>query len=390
MTAAALRETDEAARPVRAEPLPIRGVADAVRLPRVLSGWVDAGALPPASRPVMVEVLADGAVIGAGLVDRERPDISQDPAVPAGFQVTCRQDLKDWDLATAAITVRARTADGAEDTLPLYGPIRAEALDRLLEGLGMPAEAALRAALADGAALDEAMQARLASLANTAAGTPTPTPMREVMMGFESLGADCGLGSAQRHFGAEPLGLLRFSSIGLAALRAALADEFHGVGSPRFTRMEPDERGEFFTSDTRYQMQAHTFLFAGEHDRERLFARQCRKIQYLARNLLEVLREGSKILVIHDLPRDLPVEGLAELLGQVRRYGRCPVLYVRAARPGAPAGEARHLGGLLYEGRVLVEDDEAQHSPVEIFASWGSMCAYVHAMVHAQAEGTPR
>ncbi|MDE2334269.1 MAG: hypothetical protein KGK10_06985 [Rhodospirillales bacterium] len=359
-------------------------MADGVRLPRIVSGWVDTARLPVSSIPVRIEILRNGVVIGSGPVDRDRPDISADPARPAGFQLTCSDELDDSDLALARIAVIARGVDGATGELPLYGRVRAEALDRLLARLGRPigeTEAHLRSALAAGDPLDATMAGELEAIAASAGAIAPDRSMREVMMAFESLGQDCALGSAQRHFGAEPLGLLRFSGIGLDAVRTALADRLRGVGDPAFTRMEPDDRGEFFTRDIRYHMQAHTFLFAANEERAPLFARQCRKLQYLARNLLDVLHEGSKIMVIHGLPDDLPDAGLRALLAVLRGYGDCPLLYVRAARPGLEAGEVVRGEG-LFIGHVLVEDDARRPSSHEIFESWGRMCRRVHTLVH--------
>ena len=59
--------------------------------------------------------------------------------------------------------------------------------------------------------------------------------MRKLILNFESLGGTklgCEFGLFQREYGAEPLGLLRWTDITPEALARALSDKFEGVGDP--------------------------------------------------------------------------------------------------------------------------------------------------------------
>jgi tetratricopeptide (TPR) repeat protein len=61
---------------------------------------------------------------------------------------------------------------------------------------------------------------------------------RDILMCFESLGGThqgCEFGNVQRHYGAEPLGLLRWAEMTPDNLMAALECGFEGVGDPENT-----------------------------------------------------------------------------------------------------------------------------------------------------------
>jgi len=88
---------------------------------------------------------------------------------------------------------------------------------------------------------EAAMKAALAALDQAGDGGGSAAPperaihedaQRHLLMRFEALGENCELGFVQRHFGAEPLGLLRWAGISNASLVTALDTAFAGVGDP--------------------------------------------------------------------------------------------------------------------------------------------------------------
>ncbi len=70
-----------------------------------------------------------------------------------------------------------------------------------------------------------------------------------------------------RHFGAEPLGLLRWADIYHDHLATALETEFAGVGEPEFTNLfvpSSSGRPEYRTTHKRYHMDIRTFVHSDE------------------------------------------------------------------------------------------------------------------------------
>ena len=67
---------------------------------------------------------------------------------------------------------------------------------------------------------------------------------RDLVLQFESLGDNCEFGLVQRKAGAEPLGLLRFSSAPLPRLVRALRERFDGLTDPANVRLS-SAKGEY-------------------------------------------------------------------------------------------------------------------------------------------------
>jgi tetratricopeptide (TPR) repeat protein len=98
----------------------------------------------------------------------------------------------------------------------------------------------------------------------------------DLFLRFESLGDNCEFGVVQRYFGADPLGLLRFTHTPPDLLRDALDAKFLGVGEPENTVLFGN-RGEWITQDTRYLMAMHTQLRENANERDRTFGLICRR-----------------------------------------------------------------------------------------------------------------
>jgi hypothetical protein len=83
---------------------------------------------------------------------------------------------------------------------------------------------------------DRASQARRCLTRDEQCRTPTDPPDaisdRDLVLNFESIGDNCEFGLVQRMAGAEPLGLLRFSSTPLPLLVRALRARFDGLADP--------------------------------------------------------------------------------------------------------------------------------------------------------------
>lgn len=120
---------------------------------------------------------------------------------------------------------------------------------------------------------------------------------RELLMGFEGLGDRCEFGLVQRHFGAEPISLLRWSGIEPKDLIAVLECRFEGVGESAntFVRLNPQSK-EYFAGDKRF-FYMHTFIKENEGSEQILFTKFCNRLTYLKRKLLADLEAGEKMFV---------------------------------------------------------------------------------------------
>lgn len=97
--------------------------------------------------------------------------------------------------------------------------------------------------------------------------------LAQLVLRFEGLGDNCEFGLVQRHFGAEPLGLLRWTGITPAHLANALESGFAGVGTEDQTGLDL-AGNEYVTEDRRFGMRMHTFIPGSLSDRDHIFAQQ--------------------------------------------------------------------------------------------------------------------
>ena len=209
-----------------------------------------------------------------------------------------------------------------------------------------------------------------------------PLPPAQLMLRFESLGQNCEFGVVQRHYGAEPLGLLRFSSTPLRLLVAALNDKLAGIGDPENTTVRV-QAGEYVTTDSRYHMLMHTFIRAGDDDPQKRQGSFCRRLQYLRDKLLSDLAEARKIF-IYSCEEAATDDDILELHAAVNRFGANRLLFVRSSEQQHPAGELRKLGDGLLVGYV---DQLAIENPS--FSVWLELCRQAHEQLEAASIVAP-
>ena len=216
--------------------------------------------------------------------------------------------------------------------------------------------------------------AAIATPPEAAPSADTSDDMR-VMASFESLGFNCEFGIAQRRFNVEPLGLLRFGYIPLHLLVRGLAERFEGVGAPQNTKLEPVWRTEYGVSDTRYNLRTHTEIHTTSGaDFDQLFARQCQRMRFLARKLLEDLQAGERIFLFQRYERlsDDEILILADRLAAYNPANR--LLCVRLADDAHPACSIEWLGTRVavgYIGQFSSWQNVGQHvSP----GAWLALC----------------
>jgi hypothetical protein len=172
------------------------------------------------------------------------------------------------------------------------------------------------------------------AVAAEAARLPAP----ELMLRFESLGQNCEFGLVQRRCGAEPLGLLRFSSTPLPLLLAALEARFEGMGDPgTISAMVSANGREYMVKDQRFGFLYHAWVAAGEMTTEAVTRREMRRVPFLVRKLLDDLASGEKIFVFKGMGA-VPVEEVFPLAMAIRRYGPGTLLHVTLADEEHPSG----------------------------------------------------
>ncbi len=215
-----------------------------------------------------------------------------------------------------------------------------------------------------------------------------PASTQDLLLGFESLGENCEFGLVQRHFGIEPLGLLRWAAISPYSLTLALTENFATVGQPEHTRLIAGG-GEYMSAHTVYGMGSHTFIKVNPANEEKIRKDQLKRLQYLRRKLIEDLQTGSKIFVYHCEIGASPEE-LAKLHEAIGSYGSRYVLYVRKFDEQHPPGTLEVAENGLMIGYIerLGPDRRVSGDHWNIaFDTWVTLCEKAYRARHDAEHG---
>ncbi len=178
-------------------------------------------------------------------------------------------------------------------------------------------------------------------------GPPPALPEdRDLLARFEGIGDNCQFGNVQRHFGIEPLGLLRFA--GVRDLHRLFASRFAGLGEPG-SLVAYLAGTEYQIRDHEYGLFYHTFRHENEITHEAVLAENETKIRYLIRKLTEDLEDGEKIFVYRRFVED-DLATVAELHRILRGYGPARLLWVTTGAPGRSPGDVEWAGPDLLRG----------------------------------------
>ena len=205
-----------------------------------------------------------------------------------------------------------------------------------------------------------------------------PAEAKEVVEAFQSLGQHCGFGMAQRHYGTEPFGLLRFASLYPEGLVMGLRTRFKGVGDlDQLSFQTLNNSRELNGRHAVYLLDYHTFRMADETDVADLAKKEAQRLNYLARLFFEQLENDEKILlrVGHF---QTPGEALALhlLLRAYHPRARLLILDRPPDHARERAGRVIELRPGLYRGYFLTTIDPVfgPHPPAE---EWLRLCATV-------------
>ena len=196
---------------------------------------------------------------------------------------------------------------------------------------------------------------------------------------FESLGENCEFGLVQRRCGAEPLGLLRFSSAPLPKLVKALDARFSGMGMPAAITVKVSPNGsEYMVLDGCFGFEYHAWVLVEEKSPEAVHQRECRRVPFLVRKLIEDLTGGEKIFVYHGMV-PLHVDDAFRLLASMQQYGPATLMWVELADEDAPAGTVEWLVPGLLKAHVdrFAPGDNAHDFSLDV---WIDICRKAYTM----------
>jgi len=190
------------------------------------------------------------------------------------------------------------------------------------------------------------------ALARSAREESKTLPAADLMARFESLGENCEFGLVQRLCGAEPLGLLRFSSSPLPKLLNALNSQFDGMGRLENIEVQVSSNGkEFMIQDLRFGFHYHAWVLVGEQPPESIMKRECRRVPFLIQKLREDLASGEKIFVYHGMS-PLSLEDVLQLRHAIQTYGDGTLLWVELADSDHPPGCVEWIARGILKGYV--------------------------------------
>lgn len=199
-----------------------------------------------------------------------------------------------------------------------------------------------------------------------------------LFLGFESLGDDCEFGFVQRHHEAEPMGLLRWSNIGVSTLLACLDQSFEGLGEMSNTELiwSPGE-GEYKLQDLS-GFSAHTWITERRSDPEeeaRIKRYGCMQLRLLRRKLVTDIEGGRKIFVYKSSDPGFSLPHQERLHRALRRIGPSALLCVQIAEPGERVGHVEDRGDGLLVG--FIDRFVLAEGPYQV---WRAICRQAHAL----------
>lgn len=213
-----------------------------------------------------------------------------------------------------------------------------------------------------------------------------------IMGCFESLGDTCEFGFAQRHFGIEPIGLLRWAGAPLPGLLDALGGRFAGLY--RRDDLVVIDGGSVL--DRKYDLRFHAGPYTNDglsgqrpinwtEAAQAAHAREQRHIGFLLRTTLDTLAGRSRIFV-YKTNAGLELFDVLQLKAALDLYGPQRLLCVVPEGPTTPAGTARRIAagvkvaGITRFAPYTCQDDIDAACWLELCASalegdWGDAAA---------------
>ena len=205
------------------------------------------------------------------------------------------------------------------------------------------------------------------------------------MLCFESLGDNCEFGLVQRRCGAEPLSLLRFSSVQLPSLLRGLDVGFQDLANAADLefRLEGKDRQEYIVREKRYDIDYHTFRYKGEVDEEKFISSEPARLAFLVREFVDDLRSGDKIFVCK---RNKPLleHEIVPLYAAINSYGQNFLLWLVPADAENTSGSVEIVMPGLLRGFIdRFAPGENAHDL--LLDAWLEVCANAYRLSRMKA-----
>jgi tetratricopeptide (TPR) repeat protein len=188
---------------------------------------------------------------------------------------------------------------------------------------------------------------------------------------WQSLGDDCEFGLVQRHFGCEPIGLLRWASTTIPQLTAALNRDFDGIGDIDNTVVE-NRQGEYACYDKRFGMVMHTFIRVSVRKQDEVLDVMANRMKFLKRKLQEDLEDGDHNFIYKS--KKMPSESELILLHEaMQRHGKNNLVVTLSADEHHKSGSLQVIGRGLLVGYLQRFGNRGGNWDID-FAGWRGIC----------------
>jgi hypothetical protein len=195
----------------------------------------------------------------------------------------------------------------------------------------------------------------------------------DLVMRFESLGQNCEFGLVQRRFGAEPLGLLRWTFVEPRTLGRMLETRFAGLGEPDHVSLRRSSWGEWYIEDSVFRLSFHTFQTSDVPDQAAYLKKQAARLRWLRDKLLDDLTEGTKIFVYK--PRaGTPDAPMNRIFRALKTFPKARLLCIGLAGQEAAAGTVAPAAGRHAWGYLSVHNPLVRGKWDIPFEEWLSVC----------------